>query len=117
MASYFITGASRGLGLDLVRSLSVKPNSEVSVVFAAARTESENLKKLASGTGGRIQIVPLDVESEDSIKRAAAQVERHQKGKGLDVLVNVAGVMPHFPGGLTTVYVIQGTQIERLFGA
>lgn len=103
MASYFITGSSRGLGLDLVRGLIAKPASEVSIVYAAARTQTDGLKKLASDAAGRVEIVPLDVDSEESIKLAVSQVEKSQGSKGLDVLMNVAGIMSHFPQGITAV--------------
>ncbi|KAH8738469.1 putative short chain oxidoreductase [Ilyonectria robusta] len=103
MASYFITGASRGLGLDLVRELVNKPVSEVSIVYAGARTRTEGLEKLSSDARGRIEIVHLDVESEESVKTAASLVEHSRGPQGLDVLINVAGVMTHFPEGVTTM--------------
>lgn len=103
MASYFITGASRGLGLDLVRALVNKPVSEVSIVYAAARTRTEGLEKLSSDARGRVEIVHLDVESEESVKAAASLVEHSRGPQGLGVLINVAGIMTHFPEGVTTM--------------
>jgi hypothetical protein len=46
MASYFVTGTSRGVGPKLIEILAAKPASEVSVVFAAARTATDALKDL-----------------------------------------------------------------------
>lgn len=54
MASYIITGASRGIGLALAGILAAKPVSEVSIVYAAARTETDALKKLIAKSGGRV---------------------------------------------------------------
>ncbi|THC96007.1 hypothetical protein EYZ11_004506 [Aspergillus tanneri] len=53
MASYLITGSSRGLGLAI-----------------------------------------LDTTNQESVQEAVKQVEQQLQGKGLDVLVNNAGVMP-----------------------
>ncbi|KAH6957474.1 hypothetical protein DER45DRAFT_507046 [Fusarium avenaceum] len=103
MASYFITGASRGLGLDLVRTLAAEPASKVAVVYAAARSQTVSLKKLAGESNGRVEIVSLDVESQESIDAAAKSVEQSRGSQGLDILMNVAGVMTHFPEGVTTV--------------
>lgn len=93
MASYLITGASRGIGLTLVTMLAAKSTSEVAKVYAAARSESEALKKVIASAAGRVIFVPLEVTSQDSIKEAAARVDELQAGKGLDVLINNAGIM------------------------
>jgi len=98
MATYLITGASRGLGLGLAALLASKP--DVSKVFATARSESDGIKALAAETKGKVEFVPLDVVSQDSAKKAAAQVEQSLGGKGLDVLVNNAGLMPYTTDGI-----------------
>ena len=103
MASYFITGASRGIGLALSGALAAKPASEVSVVFAAYRTNTEELQKLVSSSQGRVQAVQLDVASDESAKKAASQVEESLSGKGLDVLINNAGVSTFAPDGIQTM--------------
>jgi len=61
MSSYLITGCSRGLGLALAAKLATFAASEVSVVFATARNESPELKKLAASSSGRVLFVKLDV--------------------------------------------------------
>ncbi|PYH97416.1 NAD(P)-binding protein [Aspergillus ellipticus CBS 707.79] len=40
MSAYLVTGSSRGTGLELTRQLASKPASEVSIVFATARSRS-----------------------------------------------------------------------------
>lgn len=101
MASYLITGASRGLGLELTRQLSAR--SDVSTVFATARGDSPKLQELASASSGKIVVVKLDVTDEASIKQAAVEVEAHLGGKGLDVLINNAGVLQYAPKGVSSM--------------
>ncbi|KAK9234998.1 hypothetical protein V1525DRAFT_349121 [Lipomyces kononenkoae] len=103
MASYLITGASRGLGLELARQLASLPVSEVSKVFATARGGSPGLEELAEKSSGRVVVVKLDVTDERSIKQAAVEVEANLDGKGLDVLINNAGIMQYSPNGVNTM--------------
>ncbi|KAF4981469.1 hypothetical protein FZEAL_2712 [Fusarium zealandicum] len=103
MASYFVSGASRGLGLGICTALAAKPASEVSIIYAAVRTETEAIKELASSASGRVELVQLDVSSQESIKQAAGHVEASLGDKGLDVLLNVAGVTAYTPEGIHTM--------------
>lgn len=103
MASYLVTGTSRGIGLALCEALAAKPASEVSVVFAAYRTYTDGLKQLVAKSDGRIKAVAMDVTDEAQIKDAAMLVEKALDNKGLDVLINNAGVAPLTPGGIATM--------------
>ncbi|KAH8423244.1 uncharacterized protein LDX57_001001 [Aspergillus melleus] len=103
MATYFVTGASRGLGLGFCTALLAKGPDQVSKVFAAARSETDALKQLMERSSGRLELVHVDVTSEVSVTKAAAQVEQALAGEGLDVLLNVAGIMPHTPGGIAAM--------------
>lgn len=105
MASYLITGTSRGIGLKLAEILAAKPASEVSVIFAATRTETDALKQLAAKSAGHVEIVSIDVTSEESVKQAVSKVEQSLGGKGLDVLINNAGIMNSTPNGIETMLV------------
>jgi NAD(P)-dependent dehydrogenase (short-subunit alcohol dehydrogenase family) len=100
MASYLITGASRGLGLELTRQLAAFPPSEVGKIFATARGDAPELEELAKKSSGRVITIRLDVTDEASIKQAAAEVESKLDGKGLDVLINNAGVLQYSPKGI-----------------
>ncbi|KAJ0120124.1 hypothetical protein J7T55_000979 [Diaporthe amygdali] len=100
MASYFITGASRGLGLQLTTTLASRPSSEVSKIFAAARKQSDDLKKLTEESNGRVQFVFLEVTSQQSAEEAARTVEKSLNGQGLDYLINNAGIMNTTPNGI-----------------
>jgi NAD(P)-dependent dehydrogenase (short-subunit alcohol dehydrogenase family) len=104
MASYLITGCSRGLGLALVNTLVSFPTSDVSTIFATSRGESTALAELVSKHPDRIVTVSLDVLSEESIKAAVHLVEQKLNGKGLDVLINNAGMMGKSPGGVMAMY-------------
>lgn len=92
MASFLVTGASRGFGLALVRELVSHPASKVGTVFAAARGSAPGLDEIAQKSSGRVSVVKLDVGDQASIKKAAEQVETKLGGKGLDVLINNAGI-------------------------
>lgn len=105
MASYLITGSSRGIGFGYVSILARKDESEVSKVFAAARSENSALKELIAKSNGRVEFVPLEVTSEESAKEAAQQVQRSLGDKGLDVLINNAGVPSHTEGGIENMCV------------
>lgn len=103
MASYLITGASRGLGFELTRQLLSLPASQVNKVFATTRADAPGLAELAQKSSGRLVVVKLDVTKEATIKEAAKEVEADLAGRGLDVLINNAGKMPWTPNGVATM--------------
>lgn len=105
MASYLITGSSRGIGLALVTLLASKPVSEVSKVFAAARKQNSSLEKLVQESGGRVEFIQLDVTDEQGSQQASKTVEKALNGKGLDILINNAGIMNYTPNGIENMYV------------
>lgn len=101
MASYLVTGASRGLGLALVTHLATLPKTAVGTIIATTRQDnSTRLKEIADTSAWRVQIVKLDVTDESSVNDGVAAVERQLQGKGLDYLVNNAGVSDWSPTGL-----------------
>ncbi|KAJ5301269.1 hypothetical protein PENANT_c023G02251 [Penicillium antarcticum] len=101
MASYLITGSSRGLGLALVARLATLPRTEVGTIIATARQDnSALLTEIVNASPGRIQMLNLDVTDIASVDAAVGAAERSLPGKGLDVLINNAGVMDWSPTGL-----------------
>ena len=105
MATYLITGSSRGLGLAIVSRLASLPQTEVSRIFATARQDnSTRLRELVDSSSGRVRFLPLDVTDENGAIEAASVVDRQLQGRGLDVLVNNAGVMPVTKQGLEGMY-------------
>lgn len=103
MATVLVTGSSRGLGLAFVRELASRPASSISKIFATARGDSAALDQLAREFPDRVVLAKLDVTSQESIKKAAAEVESKLEGKGLDILINNAGVCQYSPGAVETM--------------
>ncbi|GKZ66375.1 hypothetical protein AnigIFM50267_011541 [Aspergillus niger] len=94
MSTYLVTGASRGIGLELVRQLAAKTSETFQTIFAAARTSGGPLfQELLQQHPDRVIFVPLDVTEKESVKNAVTHVATALNGKGLDVLINNAGVM------------------------
>lgn len=101
MASYLVTGSSRGLGLALVSRLASLPKTEVAHIIATARQDnSPQLKEIVSASSGRVEFVKLDVTNKASVGEAIKSVEQKLQGKGLDYLINNAGVMDSGNDGL-----------------
>ncbi|VDM82695.1 unnamed protein product, partial [Strongylus vulgaris] len=92
-ASVFITGTDRGIGLGLVREF-LKVNSVKHVIAGALNPDSA--KDLEAITDNRLHIVKIDIENDQSIKDACAQVEKIVGDSGLNLLVNNAGVLPPY---------------------
>ncbi|KAJ5798600.1 uncharacterized protein N7503_007896 [Penicillium pulvis] len=101
MASYLVTGASRGLGLALVSRLATLPATEVGKIIATARSDnSHKLKEIVNASPGRVEWVRLDVTDQKSALEAASEVEGKLHGRGLDYLINNAGLMDYSPTGV-----------------
>ncbi|KAE8441719.1 hypothetical protein EG329_004505 [Mollisiaceae sp. DMI_Dod_QoI] len=92
---------SRGLGLELATQLA--SSSNVSTIFATARKESPALKELIQKSNGRVVSIALETTSQESIKQAVTEVEKALGGKGLDVLINNAGIMDYTPEGASAM--------------
>ncbi len=104
MASYLITGASRGIGLELTKQLLELPVSQVGRVFAVTRGDSPApLQDLMNKSAGRAEHIKASVDSTESVQKAAKEVEAKLGKNGLDVLVNNAGVAAYSPDGTKTV--------------
>lgn len=86
MSTFLITGANRGLGLEMTRQASAKGHHVIAATRRAA--DAPELSALAASSGGRIEIVPLEVTDAASIAALAKQLA----GRPIDVLVNNAGV-------------------------
>ncbi|XP_074079360.1 C-signal-like [Macrotis lagotis] len=90
-SSVLVTGANRGLGLELVRQFLQMPKPP-QMLFATCRNPSvaQDLRELAA-QHSNLRILRLDVESKASIQEAFVSVKDQLKGLGLNLLINNAG--------------------------
>jgi NAD(P)-dependent dehydrogenase (short-subunit alcohol dehydrogenase family) len=80
-----ITGANRGIGLELARQYLARGDS----VVAAVRdpTEATRLAALGEGGGGRLRVAACDVTLDGSVRAFAAGLS-----EPVDLLINNAGI-------------------------
>ena len=90
--SSVVTGASKGIGLEITRGLL----EEGAAVVAAARTATPELKSLADT--GRLRVIEIDLASADGPSRLIDFA-----GRPVDILVNNVGSAPARTGGFLTV--------------
>lgn len=90
-----VTGANRGIGLEIVRQLAARGVRAV----LAARDIDKGLAAAGQlkAQGLDVSVVTLDVSRAESIARAVAQVERDFGP--IDILVNNAAILIDGPGG------------------
>jgi NAD(P)-dependent dehydrogenase (short-subunit alcohol dehydrogenase family) len=104
MASYLITGASRGIGLELTKQLLELPASQVGKVVALTRSnQCAPLTRLLAQHPDRTVHVVSSVEDTESIQKAVVDVTEKLDPQGLDVLINNTGIQAFAPGGTKTV--------------
>jgi len=102
---WFVTGASRGFGLEIARQALERGDA----VVATARNSKEVERNLA-GDATSLLVVALDVTDEAQARAAAARaVERFRR---IDVLVNNAG-----RGLLGAVEEASGAEVRAVFDA
>ena len=87
----FVQGASRGIGLELVRQLvAARPTGRV-IASCRHPSDATELRQLVSMHPERLSVVEMDVTDEQAIARAADQVAA--RTDALHLIVNVAGVL------------------------
>lgn len=90
--SCFITGANRGIGLEFVRQIINLDPKPINVIAACRNPDkAEELKKLTS-VANNLHIVRLDVRDFSSYDKLSTEVNQIVGTKGLDLLINNAGV-------------------------
>ncbi|XP_051976104.1 C-factor [Xyrauchen texanus] len=89
--SVLITGASRGLGLQMVKQLATAPERPKKIIATARNPDAEELQKLAKSHHG-IYVISLDITSDTSVDAAAQAVESIVGSDGLNCLINNAAV-------------------------
>jgi NAD(P)-dependent dehydrogenase (short-subunit alcohol dehydrogenase family) len=82
MTTYFLTGATRGIGLEFARQLSKRGKDAVIIATARDPEKQTELSRLVH------EVLPLDVADPASIEKLPALL----KDRPIDVLINNAGV-------------------------
>ncbi len=87
MANIVVTGAARGIALEIVKQHAAKGDT----VFAMPRDagSAAELNEAAAASGGRVNVIAMDVGDDASVKAAAAKTG----GATIDILYNVAGIV------------------------
>jgi NAD(P)-dependent dehydrogenase (short-subunit alcohol dehydrogenase family) len=113
-----VTGANKGIGLEIVCNLS---NAGCTVLLGARNAErgQEAVRKIADAGLSDVHFVELDVTKQDSVTAAAQQIE--SRYGGLDILVNNAGIADLNGGdgvpGSADLSVVQQIFATNFFGA
>ncbi|WP_375386028.1 SDR family NAD(P)-dependent oxidoreductase [uncultured Microbacterium sp.] len=84
-ATWFVTGASRGLGLELVGQLLERGDN------VAATSRSVERLTAALGTADTSRLLPISLDLTDETAVAAAIAATNDRFGGIDVVVNNAG--------------------------
>jgi NAD(P)-dependent dehydrogenase (short-subunit alcohol dehydrogenase family) len=93
-----VTGANRGIGLEIARQLA---GQGLRVVIGARDlAKGGAAAKALSDDGSLVSAVALDVTSGESIQAAVQMIEQHHGA--IDVLVNNAGILIDGPGGFSS---------------
>ncbi len=105
--SVLITGSSSGFGRGAAELLARSGAKVFATMRNVPRPEAEELGRLAKDEKLDLTVLELDVTDEDMVNRAVAEAER-LTGRGLDVLVNNAGI------GITGPVEVQDMEATRL---
>jgi hypothetical protein len=87
MANVLITGANRGIGLELARQYA--ENGDRVFAFTRSPGKAGELNDLAKSSGGRVSVLAMDVGDPQSIATAA----RDLGDEPIDILINNAGIL------------------------
>ena len=91
MASYLITGTSRGLGFEIVKQLVV--SKDVGTILATSRdTKPSPVLQSLISSHPHVHYISLDVNDTASIESAVSAAAKVLGDSGLDVLINNAGI-------------------------
>ncbi|KUJ14229.1 NAD(P)-binding protein [Mollisia scopiformis] len=108
--TYLITGASRGLGLGLLKAYLSRPNT---TVIAAVRnpTSASSLNTLPKGEGSTLIIVKIDSASHTDALAAVKELTTVHNINTLDVVIANAGIS----NTLAPVAIVPLSEIEEHF--
>jgi len=111
MKKVLITGANKGIGLEMTRQLAMKGH----YVFIGSRNLQNGLdavKKLNAEGLENIEAIELDVTSQDSVNNARIMIG--SKTSSLDILINNAGINGiEFDGDTPCMHTALGTGVDK----
>jgi NAD(P)-dependent dehydrogenase (short-subunit alcohol dehydrogenase family) len=107
-----VTGAGSGLGRDIALGLAAKGYAVFGTAVSPA--EVEDLKKVS---GGRVSLAVCDITKEVGVKAWAAGVSSALGDRGLDILINNAGILTPGPIEVLPLDAIRHEFDVNVFGA
>jgi NAD(P)-dependent dehydrogenase (short-subunit alcohol dehydrogenase family) len=112
MKTIFITGASRGIGLELTKQLLANGNS----VIASCRNPEEAEALMGCRQKfEKLEIMRLQVDDENSVRSCFTSLE--QAGRGIDLLFNNAGIIDWDDLHSVSKESLEKTYLTNLIGA
>src|SRR5690348_12627801 len=84
-----VTGASRGIGAEIVRRLAAD-GAAVAFTYGASRVEAEKLAAEVAADGATVVAIQADAADPEQVTRSVEQTVAELGG--LDILVNNAGI-------------------------
>ncbi|XP_059146134.1 C-signal-like isoform X2 [Physella acuta] len=88
-----ITGASRGLGLEFVKQFLNLPTPPEKVVAACRNPSTATELRKVAAENAAVKVIKLDVENDGEIDTAFKETEAVLGDKGLNLLINNAGIL------------------------
>jgi NAD(P)-dependent dehydrogenase (short-subunit alcohol dehydrogenase family) len=89
MPTVLITGAGRGLGLELTRQYSADGWQVLACARAPEKSPELQAVAASANKSGGVEVIPLDVTDHAAIDALASRL----RGRAIDVLLNSAGTM------------------------
>lgn len=107
-----VSGANKGIGLEIVRRLA--QSGVTAVLGSRDRGRGAAAAARLAQDGIEVPVVALDVTSETSVHEAVAEIDRHF-GR-LDILVNNAAILIDGPGGFdASLFELTADTVRRTF--
>ncbi|XP_041477658.1 C-factor-like [Lytechinus variegatus] len=118
MGYALVQGASRGIGLQFCRHLLNKRPTTFVIATCRQPDSAAELQSLLEDYPARLQIMQLDVSNEEKIASTAREVKEHlhdNKSKGLDLLINCAGMLHPSGRGETSLKAVSQEGLMSTF--
>ncbi|XP_054721278.1 C-factor-like [Uloborus diversus] len=93
ITSVLITGANRGLGLEFVRQFLALPKPPVHIFASCRNTDKATELQAIAKKNSNVKVIKLDVKDVESFSSLRQQLELDLGDKGLNLLLNNAGIL------------------------